>query len=165
MLCNNDYSVWFIEKYIKIRSKKFKHGHTHNLRQNHYEKLPKLSFPFNKDSISNILKSYNIGTIPLVKKSLSTIIRLGKDMTKKWDRTNVLYKFDCKNCSATYIGKTKRSLRTRINEHKTNKNKESVMSLHRIENKHEFDCENTSVLDMESNYKEKLVSEMIYMIF
>ena len=96
--------VWFIEKYIKIRSRKFKHGHTHNLCQNHYEKLPKLSLPFNKNfnSLSNILKSYNIGTIPLVKKSLSSIIRLGKDTTKKWDCTNVVYKFDCKNCSATY---------------------------------------------------------------
>ena len=65
----------------------------------------------------------------------------------------MVYKFDCKNCSATYIGETKRSLRTRINEHKTNKNKESVVSLHRIENKHEFDWGNTSVLDMEGNYK------------
>ena len=85
MLRNNDYPVWFTEKYIKIRSRKFKHGHTHNLRQNHYEKLPKLSLPFNKDfnSLSNILKSYNIGTILLVKKSLSSIIRLGKDTTKK----------------------------------------------------------------------------------
>ena len=74
----------------------------------------------------------------------------------------MVYKFDCKNCSATYIGETKRSLRTRINEHKTNKNKESVVSLHRIENKHEFDWDNTFVLDMESNYKKRLVSEMIY---
>ena len=73
-----------------------------------------------------------------------------------------MYKFDCKNCSDTYIGETKRSLRTHINEHKTNKNKESVVSLHWIENKHEFDWENTSVLDMECNYKKRLVSEMIY---
>ena len=48
------------------------------------------------------------------------------------------------------------------NEHKTNKNKESVVSLHPIENKHEFDWENISVLDMESNYKKRLVSEIIY---
>ena len=114
-----------------------------------------MSLPFNKDfnSLSNILKPYNIGTIPLVKKSLSLII--GKDTTKKWDHTNVVYKFDCKNGATTYIGETKTLLRTRINEHKTNKNKESVVSLHRIENKHEFDWENTSVLDMESNYKKR----------
>ena len=37
-----------------------------------------------------------------------------------------------------------------------------MVSLHRIENKHEFDWGNTSVLDMESNYKKRLVSEMIY---
>ena len=37
-----------------------------------------------------------------------------------------------------------------------------MVSLHRIENKHEFDWENTSVLDMESNYKKRLFSEMIY---
>ena len=104
MLRNNDYHVRFIEKYTEIRSKKFKHSHTHNSRQNHYAKLPKLSLPFNKDfnSLSNILKSYNIGTTPLVKKGLSSIIKLGQDTTKKWDRTNVVYKSDCKK-SLCYI--------------------------------------------------------------
>ena len=38
-----------------------------------------------------------------------------------------------------------------------------MVSLHRVENKHEFDWKNTSVLDMESNYKKRLVSEMIYL--
>ena len=47
-------------------------------------------------------------------------LKLGKDKSDKWDQTGVVYKFTCKNCPATYIGETKRSLKTRINEHKKN---------------------------------------------
>ena len=57
----------------------------------------------------------------MVNKTLKSIIKLGKDSTNKWEQTNIVYKFNCKNCPATYIGKSKKALRVRINEHKNKK--------------------------------------------
>ena len=46
------------------------------------------------------------------------MIKLGKDATNKWEQTNIVYKFHCKNCPVTYIGESKRALRVFINEQK-----------------------------------------------
>ena len=112
--------------------------------------------------LSAILKQYNIISIPLVKKSLNSIIKLGKDVTKKWDRTNIVYKFTCKNCPAAYIGETKRTLKKRINEHRNNKNEDSVVNMHQNSFNHQFDWEGAVILDNESNYKKRLMSEMMH---
>ena len=71
--------------------------------------------------MSNIFFKYNISTIPVVNKTLKSIIKLGKDSTNKWEQTNIVYKFNCKNCPKTYIGESNRALRVRINEHKNKK--------------------------------------------
>lgn len=92
----------------------------------------------------------------MVRNSLSSFVKLGKDITYKWDRTNVFYKFGCENCSATCVGETKRELKVRINEHKKNTNLETVVNQHRREFGHEFDFENVKIIDYESNYKKKL---------
>ena len=84
-------------------------------------------------------------------KNLSPIVKLGKDTLEKWNKTNVVYKFTCKDCPATYIGETKRSLKTRINEHKNKMNYN-----------HEFNWEATKIIDQESNYKKRLTSEIIH---
>ena len=82
--------------------------------------MPKIQLPFtnNYERISSIFKQYKITTIPTVNKSMNSVIKLGNDKSDKWDRTGVGYKFSCKSCPATYIRETKRSLKTRINEHK-----------------------------------------------
>ena len=65
-----------------------------------------------------------------------------------------------------YVGQTKRQLRIRINEHKTDIKKSngnlSVISLHRLECNHEFDWEGTRSVDKEMIYKKKLISEMLH---
>ena len=66
----------------------------------------------------------------MVNKTLQWIINLGKDSTNTWEQTNIMYKFNCKNFPATYIGDSKRSLRVHINEHKNKKNSESVVWEH-----------------------------------
>ena len=53
-------------------------------------------------------------------KSTNTISRLFKfkDSIPSDLQSSVIYKFTCGSCSASYIGKTKRHLKTRISEHK-----------------------------------------------
>ena len=127
--------------------------------------MPKIQLPFtnNYEKISSFLKKYSIATIPIVKKSMDSVIKLGKDKSDKWDQTGVVCKFSCNNCPVSYIGETKRFLKTRINEHRTkNKNIESVVHVHENTFNHEFIWDDTKILDIEHDYKRRLISEMIH---
>jgi len=81
--------------------------------------------------------------------------------------SHVVYKISCKNYDATYVGQTKRQLRTRILEHQKDIKKKtgthSVISHHRIEN-HNFNWEDITILDNEKNYNKRLISEMVHII-
>lgn len=98
----------------------------------------------------------------IVDKSLGSVIRLGKDITDKWSQNNIVYEFDCNNCSATYIGEKKRTLKTRISEHKRTKNQESVVLGHQIAFNHTFNFDEAKIIDYEPNYKKRIISEMIH---
>jgi len=53
---------------------------------------------------------------------------------------NVVYKISCDNCDASYVGQTKRQLKTRLQEHASDINRRSkspsVISNHRIDHNH-----------------------------
>ncbi|EZA48133.1 hypothetical protein X777_14399 [Ooceraea biroi] len=78
---------------------------------------------------------------------------------------NVVYKISCEDCNASYVGQTKRKLQTRVKEHRNDINKKfgspSVISTHRLESGHEFRWGHVVILDEESSYKRRLVSEMV----
>jgi len=81
------------------------------------------------------------------------------------NRSNVVYKIDCGDCDASYVGQTGRRLATRLREHQLNINKSSdllsVVSNHRLLG-HDFKWEDTAILDEEPSYKKRLVSEMLH---
>ena len=97
---------------------------------------------------------------------LNGIIKRHKDKDPKEANNNVIYKINCNDCDATYVGQTKRKLRTRVNEHRKNINKDaseySVITEHRIEQNHNFDWDNPEILDHKQNYYKRLISEMIH---
>ncbi|KYN16344.1 hypothetical protein ALC57_11400, partial [Trachymyrmex cornetzi] len=101
-------------------------------------------------------------TIP---NTLKGLIRRGKDKLDIFSNNNVVYKIDCENCDACYVGQTKRRLGTRIKEHRSdirkNTGSPSVITDHRIEFDHNFKWNDVRILDSESSYK-RLLSEMIY---
>jgi len=77
-----------------------------------------------------------------------------------------VYKICCKDCDAFYVGQIKRHLKTRLKEHVKNTemypSKHSVIAEHIHKFNHEFDWDNTQILDFETNYNKRLISEMIY---
>jgi len=97
---------------------------------------------------------------------LNTIIKAHKDVIPKGSHTNVVYKIECGNCDATYVGQTCRKLSTRINEHKKNINKNitnrSAITEHRLNFNHDFKWEDVKILDRETFYYKRLISEMIF---
>ena len=44
-------------------------------------------------------------------------IKTGKDKIKKDELSNVVYQINCKDCDYSYVGQTKRKLKTRLKEH------------------------------------------------
>jgi len=97
---------------------------------------------------------------------LSRLIKVHKDIDQPLSKNNVVYKIHCKDCEASYVGQTKRQLKTRLKEHRNNlkldQSKHSVISEHITKYNHSFDWENTKILDYESKYFKRIVSEMIH---
>jgi len=66
---------------------------------------------------------------------------------------NVVYKMNCKDYNASYVGQTNRLLNTQIAEHKNHINRNttaySIITDHRISLSHDFEWENVKILDRE----------------
>jgi len=97
---------------------------------------------------------------------LSKFIKVHKDVLPSSSRTNVVYRIGCLDCEASYVGQTKRTLNTRVGEHRNhvrrNSTQNSVITDHRLNFRHEFDWDNVKILDEEMNYNKRLISEMIF---
>ena len=48
---------------------------------------------------------------------MNNFIKTGKDKIKKEEHSNVVYKINCHDCNYSYVGQTKRKLRTHLKEH------------------------------------------------
>ena len=140
LLLQNDYPIKFINYYIKKRLDKIKYSSLNNdilytdnnnndtdnnnsifYRKRVIAKTPKVGIPFTGkffENISRALKQHGIICIPLINKNLSDVVIKGKDKFSKNVQTNIVYKFDCNECNASYVGESKREALIRINEHK-----------------------------------------------
>jgi len=98
--------------------------------------------------------------------NLRRFIRAHKDTHDYFNDNNVVYKICCNDCSASYVGQTKRQLKTRTREHVNNSKsmstKPSVITVHIMKFSHSFDWNNIRILDTETNYFKKSVSEMLH---
>ncbi|EZA55361.1 hypothetical protein X777_04814 [Ooceraea biroi] len=72
--------------------------------------------------ISCNLRRMNVDVAFSVPKKLDCLIRRGKDKLEFRKQTNLVYQINCRECDALYIGQTKRSLETRVGEHRRNIN-------------------------------------------
>jgi len=65
----------------------------------------------------NIIKKYYFNLAYTLKNSLQKYIKTGKDKLNPDSCCDVAYKINCHDCEASYVGQTKRSLKTRVKEH------------------------------------------------
>lgn len=126
MLADNAYPTGFVNKYIDIRVKKIEQKNKNcNLS---LEKTKKdditirhsVVLPYIKNisfRINRILRSNHISPIYSNKNKLNNLVKLGKDITDINEKTHIIYKIDCSECSATYIGQSKRKFCQRVKEH------------------------------------------------
>jgi len=97
---------------------------------------------------------------------IDNIIKVHKDHTEHIHKSNIVYKIHCNNCDASYVGQTKRQLKTRTKEHfnniKLDKSRHSVITQHILEFNHSFNWNDIKILDSEPNYNRRLISEMLH---
>lgn len=95
---------------------------------------------------------------------LNRYIKVLKDLLTG-QKKNVVYRLDCENCNAAYVRKTKRKLTTRISENRSQINRNvdniSVVTEHRLDIGHNFNWQNTKILNTEQHFHKRSISEMI----
>jgi len=170
VLLNNDYPLNFIFDTVNTRLKslsiilqqtnsKTKPENTHK-----WFTIPFLSSVSHK--LKHLTKDLDARISYYSLNKLNTMIKGHKNRVPNMLRTNVVYKLSCKDCSATYVGQTCRTLKTRISEHKNhirrNTTTQSVITEHRLNFSHEFDWNNVEILDQERYLARRLISEMIH---
>jgi len=93
---------------------------------------------------------------------LRNIIKAHKDPLPNLCKKNVVYKLNCNNCEAIYVGQTKRQLQTRIVEHRNHIKRNT--STHSVITDHSLTMNligNAEILNVERNLNKRLISEMI----
>jgi len=97
---------------------------------------------------------------------LGKFIKVHKDTNDLSSNSNIVYKISCKDCNASYVGQTKRQLKTRTKEHsnniKSDTSKHSVITEHILKYSHTFDWDNVKIFDTESNFYKRSISEMLH---
>ena len=75
------------------------------------------------ERFSKLTKKYGFNVAYSCGNSLNKFIKKGKDKIDNLCRSNVVYKIKCLECEASYVGQTKRQLKTRVKEHRSNINR------------------------------------------
>ncbi|KYN17215.1 hypothetical protein ALC57_10507, partial [Trachymyrmex cornetzi] len=124
---------WFTVPYVPVLTKKFKQFDRNDIKVSFFS--------------SNKLNKY---------------IKVQKDRVDSPSKSNVVYKINCKDCDASYVGQTGRRLKTRIAEHRNhirwNTSSKSVITEHRLQQGHDFNWNDIRILDEEHCYNKRLVS-------
>ena len=70
------------------------------------------------EAFARILKSCSIATANRRHRMLQNFVVHPKDTVKDEEKTELIYRVPCKNCSSSYVGETDRKFGLRIKEHK-----------------------------------------------
>ncbi|KAL6417723.1 hypothetical protein ACFW04_014337 [Cataglyphis niger] len=118
------------------------------------------------DDIGRMFKNMGFTVIYNIPKKLNSLIKRDKDGLPISNRTEVVYKINCKNYSASYIGQTKRYLSTRVKEHfnniKIHASNLSVISKHKLEFNHDFDWSAPDILHNEKYLRKREIAKMFF---
>jgi len=176
ILLDNGYPLSLIFSSIRRRLHARFHscigGGLTNGSENEKERVKPLYFtiPYVSSIASNFIQFFK--KIPFCKLAFSCLNKLDrfvgvhKDVLPVLSRSNVVYQINCRDCDSSYVGQTKRTLRTRVNEHRNHVGRStaqnSVITDHRVTTKHDFDWDRVKILDKEMNLNKRLISEMIF---
>ena len=154
----NDYPQDIIALHIKKRIKKIRFTEK-NCEKTIENNKGFICLPYVKqlEDFNNFFKKYSTKVVYSVKNKLNNIIKLGKDKNDKSNNGNVVYKINCNNYNASYVGQKSRRVNVRIKEHikkYTDKDTNSGLFAHSKNNNHLIDFKNIRLRN--SQWKETL---------
>lgn len=167
-LIENEYPKSFFEPIIKNRINKIYNAKQHITNKtinNNFISLPFIPEITNK--IKNVLKPFKINIAEKPGNNTKTIFTKLRPKITNLEKTNIVYKIDCADCTQTYIGQTKQYLKNRVNEHKRSirkvgQNNNTALAKHALDLTHNFKFEEVQILDYEPNYRKRNIKEMIF---
>lgn len=163
---NNNYPKKFFDPIIKSRINRYYNSTSKNCTNKQDKKYVSLTYnPYINKQIANILKPFNIEIADKPQNHSKQFFTKLKPDIPKSETANTVYKINCKDCSSIYIGQSSQYLKNRIRNHKNdirNLKDSTALSRHALENDHNIDFENTTILDIESNFSKRCFKEMVY---
>ena len=89
-----------------------------------------------------------------------------KDRVDSEDKNNIVYEIDCSNCESAYFGESKRSLKSRSDEHKRSVRNcncdKNEIAKHCWEADHNFNWNQKKVIDRENRLIPRKIKESIH---
>ena len=118
------------------------------------------------EAVTRILSDINVQVHMKPFRTLRRILSHPKDCIPDDDKSSVVYKINCHDCDASYVGETGRALKTCVSEHCRAMEKRdfsaSALVQHAWEHDHHIDWTSTCVLGVESHYRSRISREAIY---
>ena len=139
-----------------------------NNRNESTEKARYISVPYIREAserVSRLLKPYNIKLGNKPTNTIKSKLCHPKDKILDQDKNEIIYEIKCKDCDAQYIGETGKELNKRVTEHKNavrRKDRLSKIYNHCSSTQHEFDFDNSRVLNRHKYDKNRRVLESFY---
>lgn len=134
-----------------------------NKDNDHFFVFPYINITSNRFKF--LIKKYHFSMAHTIHNKLNCFIKRHKDALDKFSQNDIVYKISCGDCNATYVGHSKRQLKTRVEEHRSSVRRgcsKSVIFDHCSSHNHNFDWDGVEICDIEHSYKKRLISEMIF---
>ena len=116
------------------------------------------------EEIRKVFGKYDILTYFKPSNTLRQLLVKPKDPVDKESVVGLVYRIQCEECLASYIGETERSLKTRFNEHRrpSSSNSKVARHIHMEQSDNTVKMDSTSILTTEARWFERGVKEAIY---
>ena len=115
------------------------------------------------EKLRRILRSHKIRSTFYTENTLRKLLCKPKDQVAAEDKNNIVYEIDCSNCEAVYFGESKRSLKSRSDEHKRSVRNcdcdKNEIAKHCWEADHNFNWDKKKVVDRENRLIPRKIKE------
>ena len=117
------------------------------------------------EKLRRILRSHKIRPVFYTENILRKLLCKPKDRVATEGKNNIVYQTDCYNCEAVYFGESKRSLKSRSDEHKRSVRNcdydKNEIDKHCWEADHNFSWDQKKGIDRESSLIPRKIKETI----
>ncbi len=111
------------------------------------------------EHLTRIIRSHDVAVHTRPMNKMRDILVAPKDPTSHLDRSGVVYKVKCNDCTSAYVGETARPLRSRISEHHRDS---SPVGFHARQELHRVEFDEVQILDREPGWFRRGVKEAIH---